>query len=205
MAKFLNKLAKIHMSMIYGSEMSKTLSCIYSSNFKFGCSEHEYGTIHDSSNTRRKTSKTMIFNISIEETKHLGDEICKYFVLHCLEKVENIFGNKLGSPFTLITKDPNGNSEVEIFTRQANFTSPKDLKYELNSSSWEDLRINDVAFQRGNGPIDASHWISCDALEGVVLVVISGAIEGKSGIHVYVNLLFGQSTCYFVCIFCRSL
>ncbi|XP_021765807.1 uncharacterized protein LOC110730319 [Chenopodium quinoa] len=192
MAKFLNKWAKIHMSMVYESEMSKTLSCIYSSYFKFG-SEHEYGTIHDSSNTRRKTSKTMIFNISTEETKHyLRDEICKYFVQHCLEKAENIFGSKLGSPFTLMTKEPNGNTKVEIFTRKANFTSPKNLKYELNSSSWEDLKINDVAFQRGNGPIDASHWISCDALEGMVLVVISEAIKGKSGIHVYVTVPIDQ-------------
>ncbi|KMT11805.1 hypothetical protein BVRB_5g105060 [Beta vulgaris subsp. vulgaris] len=191
MAEFLNRWTEIHRSMAYESEVPKP-PFFHTVNFK----QNECSSSLKHSISSSLTSKTMIFNIFTDEKLHSGNETCKYFVLLCLEEAESKFGSKIGkinSTFTLIIKEPNGNTKVENLSKQRNFTLPKDLGYDLNSVSWEDLSINyEVVFHRENAPIDASHWIACDSLEGVVLVVISSPSEGKSGIKVYITVPIDQ-------------
>lgn len=152
-----------------------------------GCSSLESAT-SSISNISKKIPKTMIFNISTSEKVDSKDEMCKYFVQLCLEEAaKSKFGSNMISTFTLITKEPNGDVKVENLSKQDISESQK-WKYELSSLTWEDLGINEVAFHKGIELVDASYWIASDALEGMVLVVISLLGEGKSGFKIYITV-----------------
>ncbi|KMT11806.1 hypothetical protein BVRB_5g105070 [Beta vulgaris subsp. vulgaris] len=187
MAKFLNSWAKIHRSMANENEVPRT-SFFHSPDFNMmGCSSLESAT-SSISNISKKIPKTMIFNISTSEKLDSKDEMCKYFVQLCLEEAaKSKFGSNMISTFTLITKEPNGDVKVENLSKQDISESQK-WKYELSSLTWEDLGINEVAFHKGIELVDASYWIASDALEGMVLVVISLLGEGKSGFKIYITV-----------------
>ncbi|CAO2819459.1 unnamed protein product [Amaranthus hypochondriacus] len=99
---------------------------------------------------------------------------------------ESKFDYKISTSFTLITKGLNGNIKVENLSKQTLFGSLKNLKYKLTSLSIEDLGMNEIVFHDGNGPIDTSLWIDCDALEGT-LVVISSLCGKECGMKVNVT------------------
>ncbi|CAO2819458.1 unnamed protein product [Amaranthus hypochondriacus] len=178
MANFLNKWAKIHRNIAYEGEIPKLplFPILKSKNIR--CSLPFC--------TTKKTSKTILFNILMDEKFDSSDTLFKYFVLLCLNETESKFDYKISTSFTLITKGLNGNIKVENLSKQTLFGSLKNLKYKLTSLSIEDLGMNEIVFHDGNGPIDTSLWIDCDALEGT-LVVISSLCGKECGMKVNVT------------------
>lgn len=183
MANFLNKWVEIHKNMAFDGEIPK-LPLFYAPNFK---QTSPPASNISTFNPSGKASKTTMFSISTNEKFNPGDEICMYLVLLCIQEAEGEFGTQMDTNFTLITKEPNEDIKVERSSKEGIFGSPKSLKYELSPINWEDLRTKEIAFRRENVPVDVSHWVACDAVEGVVLVVISSMNEGKSCMNVYVS------------------
>jgi len=185
--KFLNKWLDIHRNMAFDDEIPK-IPLFYAPNFKQTIPQSTNGF---TSNPSGKTSKTTMFSISTNEKLKAGDEICKYLVLLCIEEAEREREHELdyqmGSNFMLITKESNGDVQVEKSSKEGIVGWLKNLKYELSHLKWEDLKTKEIAFRRENVPVDVSHWVACDALEGVVLVVVSSANEDESCMNVYVT------------------
>uniref|UniRef100_A0A7C9EVV9 Shikimate O-hydroxycinnamoyltransferase n=1 Tax=Opuntia streptacantha TaxID=393608 RepID=A0A7C9EVV9_OPUST len=181
--KFLNKWLDIHRNMAFDDEIPK-IPLFYAPNFKQTIPQSTNGF---TSNPSGKTSKTTMFSISTNEKLKAGDEICKYLVLLCIEEAERELDYQMGSNFMLITKESNGDVQVEKSSKEGIVGSLKNLKYELNTLKWEDLKTKEIAFRRENVPVDVSHWVACDALEGVVLVVVSSTNEDESCMNVYVT------------------
>lgn len=186
MVKFFNTWSEIHKNTGYEGEIPKT-PLFYAPNFakRVGCPPPS--AITAASNPSWANSKTAIFDISIDEKLDSRDEICNHVVYTCIEEAEDKFGLKMGPTFVLITKKPNGDTKAEKSSKEGSFGSLKSLKYEINSSNWEELGANKITFRRDNLPIEVSHWVARNDLEGVVLVVVSSPWKGKYGMKVYVT------------------
>ncbi|KAJ7952570.1 putative Transferase [Quillaja saponaria] len=168
MDKFLNKWANIHRNIVSKNDLSEK-PIFYTPNLSKSGSSLIPQLI--SSTPCKNGGQSMIFNITD------SGNLCMELALLCVQEAEQKLGVKMGSDFSLFTKESSDVIKVENWSRIEHDKQPlAKLECEITSANWNDCGVYDVAFCEGNKPASISNWI--DSISDGLVLAISSSKDG---------------------------
>ncbi|KAJ4822341.1 hypothetical protein Tsubulata_029761 [Turnera subulata] len=177
MDNFLNRWSNIHTEVM--SENGKVQAPIfYHPNLK-PSSFSAHTIISSRGSNMRSTGQTLIFKIADHESiTDWREESCKKLASLCIEEAERKISNaQLPLEFSLFMKESHQEvMKVKNFKKdEVMIISKPPLKFKnvVSFSSWDDLGLKEVAFQKGNEPAHTSCWITVPNLGGLVIAIPS--------------------------------
>ncbi|XP_008798819.2 uncharacterized protein LOC103713604 [Phoenix dactylifera] len=182
LARFLKSWAQTHTQMLAQGQLS-TNPIFHLGYFQRpGRPNRIKSTPLDSIPVSPASTTTMLFKVG--RARDQGSPSCNELAILCLKEATQRMEGKDISNFTLIINDHAGDLKVESCSTKGSTQLSKPFNGAISVVWWDELGIEEMAFNQGNLPIHVSYRVVSCADEGHVMVMLPSDEEDSSDLMI---------------------